>query len=84
VRPKDTVKEAIHIRLHPNNINRDSGIEIPEAWMPTIKTTTTTTTTGKRYNSAPLREQLLARTMEQWENRNAPITAVLRDINGAV
>ena len=30
-------KEAIHIRLHPNDINRDSGIEIPEAWMPTIK-----------------------------------------------
>ena len=23
-----SVKEAIHIRLHPNNINRDSGIEI--------------------------------------------------------
>ena len=31
------VKEAIHIRLHPNNINRDSGIEIPEALMPMIK-----------------------------------------------
>ena len=31
------VNEAIHIRLHPNNINRDSGIEILEAWMPTIK-----------------------------------------------
>ena len=31
------VKEAIHLRLHPDNINRDSGIEIPEAWMPTIK-----------------------------------------------
>ena len=31
------VKEAIHIRLHPDNINRDSGIEISEAWMPTIK-----------------------------------------------
>ena len=31
------VKEAIHVRLHPNNINRDSGIEIPDAWMPTIK-----------------------------------------------
>ena len=27
------VEEAIHIRLHPNSINRDSGIEIPEAWM---------------------------------------------------
>ena len=25
------VIEAIHVRLHPNNINRDSGIEIPEA-----------------------------------------------------
>ncbi|RMX37909.1 hypothetical protein pdam_00007040 [Pocillopora damicornis] len=31
------VKEATHTRLHPNNIDRDSGIEIPEAWMPTIK-----------------------------------------------
>ena len=31
------VKEAIHIRLHPNNINRDSGIDIPEAWIPTVK-----------------------------------------------
>ena len=31
------VKEVIHIRLHPSNINRDSGIEIPEAWMPMIK-----------------------------------------------
>ena len=29
------VKEAIHIRLYPNNISRDSGIEIPEAWKPT-------------------------------------------------
>ena len=31
------VKEAIHIRLHPNNINRDSGIEILKAWTPTIR-----------------------------------------------
>ncbi|XP_066019723.1 uncharacterized protein [Pocillopora verrucosa] len=31
------VNEAIHIRLHPNNINRDSGIEIPEAWVAMIK-----------------------------------------------
>ena len=31
------VKETIHIRLHPDKIKRDSGIEIPEAWMLTIK-----------------------------------------------
>ena len=31
------VKEAIHIRLNPDNINWESGKEIPEAWMPTIK-----------------------------------------------
>ena len=24
-------------RLNPNNINRDNGTEIPEAWMPTIR-----------------------------------------------
>ena len=28
---------SIHIRLHPNNINRDSETEIPEVWMPTIR-----------------------------------------------
>ena len=39
------VKEAIHIRLHPNNINRDSGIEIPEAWMPIA--------TIRKHNSRP-------------------------------
>ena len=31
------VKEDINIRFHPKNINRDSGIEIPEAWIPTIE-----------------------------------------------
>ena len=31
------VKETIHILLHSDNINRDSGIEISEAPMPTIK-----------------------------------------------
>ena len=39
IRVTRRVKEAIHIGLHPNNINRDSGIEIPEVWMPTIKKT---------------------------------------------
>ena len=31
------IKEAIHIRLHPNNTNKDSRIEIPKAWILTIK-----------------------------------------------
>ena len=31
------VKKVTRTRLHHNNINRDSGIEIPEAWMPTIR-----------------------------------------------
>ena len=49
------VKEAINIRLLPDNINRDSGIEIPEAWMPTIKKNTTT---GEPCDSGPPREQI--------------------------
>ena len=49
------VKGAIHVRLHPNNISRDSGIEIPAAWMPTTKTTTTT---GEPCDSGPPREQI--------------------------
>ena len=31
------VKEAIHIRLYLRSFNRDSGIEITEAWMPAIR-----------------------------------------------
>ena len=31
------VEEVILTRLHPDNVNRNSGIEIPEARMPTIK-----------------------------------------------
>ena len=31
------VKEAIYVRLHPNSISRDSGIEISEAWIATVK-----------------------------------------------
>ena len=61
------IKESIHIRLHPNNINRDSGIVIPESRMPTIKNTTT----GESYNSKPSNEQLT-----NIEDLNKPITAV--------
>ena len=41
------VKEAIHTSLHPNNINRDSGIEIPKAWIPTIKKHNSRSTTKR-------------------------------------
>ena len=41
------VKEAIHIRLHSNNINRDNGIEIPEACMPTIRKHNSRSTTKR-------------------------------------
>ena len=63
------VKEAIHTRLHPNNINRDSGIEIPEAWIPTIRkhnsrSTTKRTCEGTTSNSG-----------NNNEDRNAPIAA---------
>ena len=51
------VEEAIHIRLHPNNINRDSGIEIPKAWMATIKKRSSRSITNRNNN----------------EDRNAPI-----------
>ena len=49
------VKEAIHIRLHLNNI-ADSGIEISEASKPTIKKDTTT---GEPCDSGPPREQII-------------------------
>ena len=54
------VKEAIHRRLHPNNINRNSGIEIPEAWMPTIK----------KHNN---RRAVKKRVAEETANRNSEI-----------
>ena len=68
------VKEAIHIRLHPDNINRDNGIEIPEAWMPTIK----------KHNRKTVQQRITGGTTSRQnsEDRNAPITANQRDING--
>ena len=61
------VKEAIHIRLNPNNINRDSGIEIPEAWMATIK---------KHNNRRTVRQRTAEGTTHRnSEERNPPITS---------
>ena len=61
------VKEAIHIRLHPNNINRDSGIKIPEAWIPAIR----------KHNSRPTTKRTCEGTTSNSrhdnEDRNAPI-----------
>ena len=48
------VEEAINKKLQPNSINRDSGIKIPEAWLPSIKKHNKL---RKLYNSGPLREQ---------------------------
>ena len=61
------VKEAIHIRLHPNNINRDSGIDIPEAWILAIKL----------HNSRFMRtyEGTPSNDRNNNEDRNAPIAA---------
>ena len=67
--PYVCTKEAIHIRLHPNNINRDSGIEIPEAWIPPFR----------KYNSRPTTKRTCEGTTSNSRNnnedRNAPIAA---------
>jgi len=63
------VKEAIHIRLHPNNINRDSGIEIPEAWIPTIRKHNSQSTTKRTC------EGTTCNSRNNNEDRNAPIAA---------
>ncbi len=44
------VKEAIQIQLHPNNINRDSGVELPKAWLPIVRKHQSG---GKNNRSAP-------------------------------
>ena len=61
------VKEAIHIRLHPNNINRDRGIDIPEAWIPTIKQHDSRFM--RTYEGTPSNDR------NSNEDRNAPMAA---------
>ena len=71
------VKEDIHIRLRPDNINRDKGTEMPEAWMPTIKqhssrsvprrtTEGTISSLNDKDRNPPINNSLR-------EDRNAPI-----------
>ena len=74
-------EEAIHIRIHPDNINRDNGIEIPEAWIPTIKKHNRRlvhqrTAEGATSNRTSLLSQ------RNNEDRKAPITADHRDSYG--
>ena len=71
------VKGAVDIRLHPNNINRDNGIEIPEPWMPTDK---------KHNNRRGLLQPTAERTASQRNNEDGVplITADHGDTNGDV
>ena len=46
------VKEAIHIRLNPNNINRDTGFQISNAWRP-IMTSLKYTKNGGKTSTRP-------------------------------
>ena len=61
------VKEAIHIRLHANNIDRDSGIEIPEAWIPTIR----------KHNSRPTTKRTCEGTTSNSRNNNEDRNALI-------
>ena len=72
IRVTGRVNEAIHIRLHPNNINRDCGIEVPEAWMPTIK----------QHNNKRVVRQRTAEGTNQGNSRdrNEPIRAVEKQL----
>ena len=60
---RDLIKH--NARLHPNKINRDTGIEIWEAWVPTIKKNTTT---GEACDSGPPKEA------NHWVNSKDRIT----------
>ena len=73
----------VESRNHPDNINRDNGIEIPEAWIPTIK----------KHKRRSVRQQVAEETtsnrtsQETTSHRNnkvrkEPITANHRDPYG--
>ena len=61
--------------FHPKNINGDSGIEIPEAWMPT-----------KRHNSSSARRRTERDYILTGTKRikTDPVTAHNRDTNSDV
>ena len=63
------VKEAVHIRIHPNNINGDDEIEIPEASMLMIKNHNNRSVTKGTYKGTTSNSQ------NNYEYRNEPIRA---------
>lgn len=65
------VKEAIHIRLNPNNISRDSGTRISEAWMLTIKKDNSQSLTKQTY----MYEGMTPNSQNNNEDQNRPIAA---------
>ena len=73
------VKEAIHIRLHSDNINRYSGVEISEARMPTIKQYNTHSvlmrTTEGTISGPNDKDRNPPMNNSSSEDRNAPIIA---------
>ena len=46
-------REAIEIKLQPNNFNRDSGLHISKAWGPAISTLRRLRARGQHSTSAP-------------------------------
>ena len=61
-------EEAIHIKLYPNNINRESGIKISEVWMDTVKKHHSRSVTKQTY------EGITSAIQNNNEDRNAPRT----------
>ena len=61
-------EEAIHIKLYPNNINRESGIKISEVWMATVKKHHSWSVTKWTY------EGITSASRNNNEDRNAPGT----------
>ena len=77
------VKEVIHRGFHPNNIDRNNGIKIPEARIPMIR----------KHNERLVQQQTAGetawsqtsqKTRTHWNNgdRNTPFAFDCRETNG--
>ena len=79
------VKEATHIRQQHDNIDRDSGIEIPEAWMPTIKKHNNRRAVRQRTaegaNHWVKQQGSKCTNQSRWKKKKQPITAERHALN---